>query len=127
MVNPVLTVQTRRYLSRWLGVSGKQPEDFVFTRHKTSNAHPISRSHYAVIVKAWAKQLGHEPGDYSSHSVRRSKPAHLYAAGEDIALISKLLGHKSLASTIEYLGITQAKAEAVALRHPMMRGGRLKS
>jgi len=66
--------------------------------------------------------LGHNPQDYSSHSVRRSKPAHMYWAGEDIALVSRLLGHKSIASTIEYLGITQVKAEAAALRHPMMRG-----
>jgi site-specific recombinase XerD len=46
----------------------------------------------------------------------------MYWAGEDIALISRLLGHKSIAATIEYLGITQAKAETAALRHPMMRG-----
>jgi integrase len=122
VVNPVLTEQTQSYLRRWLEVSGKQSQDFVFTRSKPRDARHISRSHYADIVKSWAEFLGHNPQDYSTHSVRRSKPAHMYWAGEDIALISRLLGHKSIASTIEYLGITQVKAETAALRHPMMRG-----
>jgi len=122
VVNPVLTPPTRAYLSRWLEMRGKSPEDFVFTRSKPNDAKPISRSHYADIVKSWAKSLGHDPQEFSSHSIRRTKPSHMYWAGEDIALISRLLGHKSIASTIEYLGITQQKAEAAALRHVLMQG-----
>lgn len=123
VVNPVLTTHTRQYLKRWLEVSGKQAQDFVFTRTKPADGPSISRSHFADLVKAWAAFLGHDPQEYSSHSIRRSKPSHMYWAGEDIALISRLLGHKSIASTTLYLGITQQKAEAAALRHPMMRGG----
>lgn len=37
-------------------------------------------------------------------------------------MISRLLGHKSIAVTIEYLGINQKKAEAASLRHPMVKG-----
>lgn len=122
VVNPVLTPPTRAYLQRWLRCSGKQPEDFVFTRQKPKSGAPITRVHYAKLIKSWAEWVGHNPQEFSSHSVRRSKPAHMYWAGEDIALISRLLGHKSIANTIEYLGITQAKAESAALRHPMMRG-----
>lgn len=121
-VFPALTPQTRQYLSHWLEACNKQAKDFVFTRGKARGAQPISRSHYADIVKSWASFLGHDPQDYSSHSIRRSKPSHMYWAGEDVALISRLLGHKSIASTIEYLGITQHKAELAALRHPMMQG-----
>lgn len=121
-VQPVLTPATRDYLSRWIAVSGKQAQDYVFTRAKGAQAEPITRGHYAEIIKDWAAQLGYEPGEFSSHSIRRTKPAHMYWAGEDIALISRLLGHKSIAATIEYLGITQAKAEHAALRHPMLRG-----
>ncbi len=124
VVNPVLTAPTRGYLKHWLEVSGKGPGDFVFTRRKPTTGAPISRSHYADIVKAWAVNLGHDPEGFSSHSIRRSKPSHMYWAGEDIALISRLLGHKSIASTIEYLGITQQKAEAAALRHSLMQGPR---
>ena len=122
IVNSVLTPPTRRYLVQWLRVSGKDSQDYVFTRSKPNDAPPISRAHYADIVKAWASWLGYDPQEFSSHSIRRSKPAHMYWAGEDIALISRLLGHQSIANTIEYLGITQHKAETAALRHPMMLG-----
>ncbi|KAB7613639.1 tyrosine-type recombinase/integrase [Amylibacter sp. SFDW26] len=124
VVNPVLTNQTQTYLHGWITRSGKQDNDFVFTRSKSVTARHISRSHYADIIKAWAEMLGHDPSEFSSHSIRRSKPAHMYWAGEDIALISRLLGHKSIASTIEYLGITQAKAETAALRHSMLSGSK---
>ncbi len=122
IVNPVLTLPTRAYLQRWLAVSGRDPEDFVFTRKKPTRSSPITRAHYADLIKTWAAWLGHEPAEFSSHSIRRSKPAHMYWAGENIALISRLLGHKSIANTIEYLGITQHKAEVAALQHTMMRG-----
>jgi integrase len=122
IVNPVLTPPTRRYLTAWLEQSGKDPQDFVFSRTKPKDAAPITRAHYADIVKTWASWLGYDSQEFSSHSIRRSKPAHMYWVGEDIALISRLLGHQSIANTIEYLGITQHKAEAAALRHPMMLG-----
>ncbi|WP_306046560.1 tyrosine-type recombinase/integrase [Nioella sp. MMSF_3534] len=122
IVNPVLTPATRQYLLAWIEASGKKPQDYLFTRSKPTGAMPISRPHYAEIIKTWAVWLGHEPAEFSSHSIRRSKPAHMYWQGEDIALISRLLGHKSIANTIEYLGITQHKAEAAALRHSMMGG-----
>ena len=122
IVNPVLTPPTRRYLMAWLNQSGKDQQDYVFTRSKPKDAPPITRAHYADIVKTWASWLGYDPQEFSSHSIRRSKPAHMYWAGEDLALISRLLGHQSIANTIEYLGITQHKAEAAALRHPMMLG-----
>lgn len=122
IVNPVLTPPTRQYLTQWLAISGKGPQDYVFTRSKPNDAPPITRAHYADIVKVWASWLGCDAQEFSSHSIRRSKPAHMYWAGEDIALISRLLGHQSIANTIEYLGITQHKAETAALRHPMMLG-----
>jgi integrase len=121
-VFPALTPVTKMYFSHWLERSQKSPKDFIFTRSKPVNSAPITRAHYAEIIKAWAEMLGLEPGQYSTHSVRRTKPVHLYENGEDIALISKLLGHKSIAVTIEYLGITQKKAEAASLRYSMMRG-----
>ena len=122
-VFPALTEATQNYLWCWIEVSQKSPNDFLFTRKKKGeNLRPITRSHYADLVKGWAENLGHYPSDYSTHSIRRSKPVHMYEAGEDIALISKLLGHKSIAVTVEYLGITQSKADAASLRYPMIKG-----
>ena len=121
-VCPVLTPPAQSHLQNWLKLSAKKPEDFVFTRGKDPHGPAIGRDAYAMVVKGWAEMLGLNPAEYSTHSMRRSKPEHMYQAGEDIALISRLLGHKSIAVTIEYLGINQAKAEAAALRHPMLKG-----
>lgn len=119
-VYPVLTEPTRQTIERWIKVSGKQQSDYLFTRSKTRGAKPISRAWYAQLVKSWAEFLGLPPEDYSTHSIRRTKPTHMYWAGERIEVISKLLGHKSIAVTIEYLGVTQQKAEQASLRHVML-------
>jgi len=121
-VYPALTRAAQDYLTHWITVSQKRPEDYLFTRSKHPHASAICRSTYADVVKGWARFLHLSPEEFSTHSMRRSKAVHMYQAGEDVALISKLLGHKSIAVTIEYLGINQAQAEAATLRHPMMKG-----
>lgn len=122
-ITAVLTPNTRHYLAQWIEWSGKTPEHFLFTRQKPVGAAPISRVQYAQVVKTWADWLGHAPEDFSTHSLRRTKAAHMYWEGEDIAVVSRLLGHKSLTHTVEYLGITQHQAEQAALRHEFLRGG----
>jgi len=119
-VYPVLTGPTRQITGNWIKASDKKPKDFLFTNSKAASAKPISRAWYARIVKSWAEWLGLPPEDYSTHSIRRTKPTHMYWAGESLAVICKLLGHKSEASTMEYLGITQQKAEEASLRHVML-------
>ena len=127
-VFPALTPATKFNLQCWLQVSGKAPNHFLFTRTKAKAALPITRQHYARLVKRWAEQLGHPPDDYSTHSLRRTKPVHLFwqaeAKGQGermLVLLSKLLGHKSVDVTTEYLGITQRRATEVTLAHPMVK------
>jgi len=121
-VLPAITEQTKQYLAYWIMISGKSENDFLFTRTKPKHAAAITRAYYAKIIKNWSEWLGLEPSEYSTHSMRRSKAIQMHEAGEDIAMISRLLGHKSIAVTIEYLGINQKKAEAASLRHPMVKG-----
>ena len=127
-VHPALTEQTKINLCCWLTFSGKQPQHFLFTRTKAIDAPPISRMQYARLIKSWAAHLGQPPEEYSTHSLRRTKPQHLFweaeAKGQGermLVLLSKLLGHKSVDVTTEYLGITQRRATAVTLAHPMVK------
>lgn len=122
-VYPALTPATRRYVAQWIKTSGKQPDHFLFTRTKAINQPAIGRGQYAKLVKAWADWVGRYPGDYSTHSLRRTKPRHMYKKGEDIVLISRLLGHKSVAVTMDYLAIEQDEADAATLRHEMLSVG----
>lgn len=119
-VYPALTPTTRRYLAQWIETSGKQPHHFLFTRSKANDQAAIGRGQYAKVVKTWAEWVGRYSGEYSTHSIRRTKPRHMYKNGEDIVLISRLLGHKSAAVTMDYLGIEQDQADAATLRHEML-------
>lgn len=119
-VHPALTPATRVTVQKWVTMSGKEPHHFLFTGMKVVNANPITRGHYADRVKRWANQIGLNASDYSTHSIRRTKPRYMYQQGEDIAAISRLLGHRSIAVTLDYLQIEQDQADAATLRHAMV-------
>jgi site-specific recombinase XerC len=55
---------------------------------------------------------------YSTHSVRRTKPAHLYAKTKNLAAVKELLGHANVAATSVYLGVTSDDARALAKQFP---------
>jgi len=126
-VFPALTIATKVHVALWIKVSGKKAHHALFTRTKEINTSSICRSRYADIVKDWAEFLGHPPDDYSTHSLRRTKPIHLFWKAEKrgkgeqmLVILSKLLGHKSINATVEYLGITQKRATEVTLNCTMV-------
>lgn len=121
-VYPALTPATRRYVEHWIKISGKQPHHFLFTRSKAIDQPAIGRGQYAKVVKLWADWVGRYPGEYSTHSIRRTKPRYMYKQGEDIVVISRLLGQKSVSVTMDYLGIEQDAADAATLRHELLAG-----
>ncbi|MCW6011562.1 tyrosine-type recombinase/integrase [Serratia marcescens] len=83
---------------------------------KRSTGKPISRSKLHEEIS----HAGHKLGlNLSTHSMRKSKPTIGYEDGADIAVISKALGHKSLASTLHYIGATQAKVDNFADKYSL--------
>ena len=125
-VFPALTPNTQARVAQWVLTSGKQPHHFLFTRSKAVDAAAIGRGQDAKQVKRWAEWAGQFGGEYSTHSIRRTKPRIMYVAGEDIALISRLLGHKSIGVTLDYLGIEQDAADAATLRYDLIGRSRLR-
>jgi len=121
-VQPSLTKSTCNHLARWIEKSGKQRQDYLFTRSKPTAAKPICHKHLVSLVKGWAVWLGHPPDDYAAHSLRRSKAIALYRAGAPIAELSEALGHKTQASTLRYLGITHERVRNVMLSLDMTSG-----
>lgn len=116
-VTPVLTPTAAKALLSWIKYSGKQANDFIFTRHKPRSAKPISADYYRKLVKRWVNDIGLDSAQYSTHSVRRTKAIFLYKRGVKVEFISDLLGHINTEITIRYLGITNAEARALALEH----------
>lgn len=112
-----LSRYARDTLARWIDLGGKGFPDALFTDCRTGRpvaGKPISRVHYASLVKSWAAMARLDPRAFSTHSTRRTKSAAVYARTRDVAACQQLLGHQSVGSTSKYLGIDRARAFDVA-------------
>jgi len=125
-VYPVLTPTTQNALAKWIKSSGKDAEHFIFTRQKPIDAEPITIGFYRTLVKQWIEAIGSSSEYYSAHSLRRTKATFIYERGISIEVIGRLLGHKSPASTIRYLGIDEAQAKSAALTHDIFGTSKFK-
>ena len=115
-VYPVLTPLTHTAIERWVEVSGKFSDHYLFTRDKPIDARPLSSGYYRTLIKRWASDIGLNPERFSTHSLRRTKPSYLYHYGfSDLEHIARLLGHGTTDTTSRYLGIQQKEAERHAL------------
>lgn len=122
-VFPVLTTTTQDAVKKWVWASGKNPDDFLFTRNKRTDGPPLCTGHFRALIKEWTAAIGLPNERYSSHSLRRTKPSYLYHYGlADIATISILLGHADTAVTLRYLGIRKEEAHAAALAGDIFTG-----
>ena len=118
-VFPALTPDTRDAVERWINHSQKRPTDFLFTAE--GGMQPLHASSFRRLIKQWAHWIGLDPRHYSGHSLRRTKPLHLYDCGVPIERISKLLGHRSIETTLIYLDIRLAEAQADSLKFDLFR------
>ena len=68
------------------------------------------------IVKSWCAIANLDPRHHSGHSLRRTKPSHVYQHTRNVAGVSRMLGHTNLANTLGYLAITDNEVADLALR-----------
>lgn len=99
-----ITEQTRDAISNWVTHANLSGEDYLFKSRIHESLH-ISTKQYARIVKAWAEQIGLDPVDYGTHSLRRTKACLIYRRTKNLRAVQLLLGHTKLESTVRYLGI----------------------
>lgn len=72
---------------------------------------PFSRVHYFRLFRKYAKRAGLPASKWHPHCLKHSIAMHtIKAAG--IENVRRYLGHKSMASTGEYLKVTDAEASA---------------
>lgn len=96
-----------------------------------SKGKPVSRSkihaeiQYAVDKLKARRKLPQE-AVISMHSSRKTVATIAHNNHEDLEVISKMLGHRSTEHTRAYLGITQAKADALRTKYTtgIKRGNR---
>lgn len=112
---------TRDALQSWITQSGKTSEELLWTDNR--GRHPwfnLTRGAYAKLVKRWCIMIGiRDLRAYSTHSLRRTRAAYIFKETKDYEIVRRLLGHQSLESTSEYLGVTTDQALKVSKRFLM--------
>ena len=69
---------------------------------------------YARILEGWVEELGLDPADYGTHSMRRTKATLIYRRTKNLRAVQLLLDHSKLESTVRYLGIEVDDASEIA-------------
>lgn len=109
-----LSKYTRDSVALWMKQAGKTRFDYLFTPLRGRRESPIGRIQYSKLIKALAKSIRLNPDDYSTHSVRRTLPAIIYAETQNIEAVRQLLGQSSVKATSHYLNIDGQKSLDIA-------------
>lgn len=99
-----ITERTRDSLRDYLDAEPHAYDDYIFKSRIKSSPH-LSTRQYARIIKSWVTMAGLEPGEYGTHSMRRTKATLIYRRTKNLRAVQLLLGHTKLESTVRYLGI----------------------
>ena len=80
---------------------------------------PITTRHYRRLVKEWCEFLRMDGTHYSTHSVRRTVPTHIYRHTKDLVACQILLGHASPAATVRYINMGEQEAHELKAQFPI--------
>ena len=95
---------------------GRDLDSWIFVGNKSHyTKSPITQKQYSRIVKKWMSSLGVENvNDYSTHSIRKTKPSEIFKQTQNVEVCRRLLGHSDISATSSYLGIQDSDALEVA-------------
>jgi integrase len=96
--------QARESISKWIDYAELGMHDYLFPSRFRSSPQ-LSTRQYARIVGSWVSEIGLDPAEYGTHSMRRTKASLIYRRTKNIRAVQLLLGHTKLESTVKYLGI----------------------
>jgi integrase len=99
-----ITIRTRNVLSEWITKAGLCESDYLFPTRVNKSRH-LSTRQYARLVKSWVREIGLDPTNYGTHSLRRTKATLIYRKTKNLRAVQLLLGHTKLESTVRYLGV----------------------
>jgi len=105
---------TRTALQTLIEVEDKAYGDPLFASQKGNKGHRLAVGQYRRLVKKWIKLARLDPALYGSHSLRRTRVAHIYRKTANLRVAQVLLGHKTIENTARYLGIEEEQAMEIA-------------
>lgn len=90
-----ITPATREAVQKWIKQAGLKSDDFVFPSRIHDSPHLGTRQ-YARILEGWVEELGLDPTEYGTHSMRRTKATLIYRRTKNLRAVQLLLGHSKL-------------------------------
>ena len=99
-----ITEQTRESISNWINYAELISDDYLFKSRNRISSH-LSTRQYARRVDSWVRDIGLDPAEYGTHSMRRTKASLIYRRTKNLRAVQILLGHTKMESTVKYLGI----------------------
>ena len=99
-----ITQPTRDAVSDWIKEAKLGQDDYLFASRIHESPH-IGTRQYARMVDSWVTEIGLNPSEYGTHSMRRTKSSLIYRRTKNLRAVQLLLGHTKLESTVRYLGI----------------------
>jgi len=100
----------------WLRKRVADGSDYLFTSQKGGK---LSRIQFFRNFQKIAEETGLSPEKRHPHVLKHSLASHLVMGNANLALIRQALGHRSINSTLAYIGTSDAQA-AEALQKALM-------
>jgi integrase len=104
-------------LRAWLKARPADGSDFLFTSQKGGR---LDRTQFFRIFRACAETARLPTEKRHPHCLKHSLASHLVAGNVNLALIRQALGHRSITSTMQYVGTSDGQA-AEAAQAALMR------
>jgi site-specific recombinase XerD len=101
----------------WLKARLADGSDFLFTSQKGGR---LDRTQFFRIFRACSGAAGLPPEKRHPHVLKHSLASHLVAGNVNLVLIKQALGHRSINSTMQYVGTSDGHA-ADAAQAALMR------
>ncbi|MFO0217198.1 MAG: tyrosine-type recombinase/integrase [Burkholderiales bacterium] len=108
-----ITPQTRDAVGEWIQHARLKGDDFLFPNRVHRLGH-LSTRQYARSFEGWVNEIGLDPSNYGTHSMRRTKATLIYRRTRNLRAVQLLHGHAKLESTVRYLGIEVVDALEIA-------------
>ena len=98
-------------LRAWLRSRSADGSDFLFTSQKGGR---LGREQFFRVFQKVAELAGLPKNKRHPHVLKHSLASHLVAGNVNLALVRQALGHRSINSTMQYVGTTDGQAAEAA-------------
>jgi integrase/recombinase XerD len=112
----------RRVLADYLALTEEDRKGSKFLFPSSGAAGHLTRQHFALDLKAIAREAGLDAAKVSPHVLRHGFASHLLEGGADLRAVQQMLGHSDISTTQIYTHVQAERLkEVVETHHPLAR------